>query len=123
MIKQNTVLVRPLFKSTNTSSCILNLFFNNKSLIKHSCNFSAVPISFLSSLQRSRSLPRSRATVPQLSNNHTELVNFIQAIIITGTISVRRRNKRTITFKSQNISIILILFIPPQHFPVHSTFI
>jgi hypothetical protein len=38
-----------------------------------------------------------RTTVPELSINHTELVNFIQAIISTGTISVGKRNKRTIT--------------------------
>jgi hypothetical protein len=32
-----------------------------------------------------------RTTVPELSINHTELVNFIQAIISTGTISVGKR--------------------------------
>ena len=29
-----------------------------------------------------------RTTVPKLSINHAELVNFIQAIVSTGTISV-----------------------------------
>jgi hypothetical protein len=32
----------------------------------------------------------SRTTVPKLSINHTELVNFIQAIVSTGTISVEK---------------------------------
>ena len=42
-----------------------------------------------------------RTIVPKLSINHTELVNFIQAIVSTGTISVGKRNKRTITFISE----------------------
>jgi hypothetical protein len=35
-----------------------------------------------------------RTTVPELSINHTELVNFIQAIISTGTISVGKQSKK-----------------------------
>jgi hypothetical protein len=39
-----------------------------------------------------------RTTVPKLSINHTELVNFILAIVSTGTISVGKQSKRTTTF-------------------------
>ena len=42
-----------------------------------------------------------RTTVPKLSINHTELVNFIQAIISTGTISVGKQSERTTTFVSE----------------------
>jgi hypothetical protein len=49
-----------------------------------------------------------RTTVPMLSINHTELVNFILAIVSTGTISVGKQSKRTTTFASElqyNISV------------------
>jgi hypothetical protein len=42
-----------------------------------------------------------RTTVPELSINHTELVNFIQAIISTGTIGVGKQSERTTTFVSE----------------------
>ena len=59
-------------------------------------NKRAVPISFLSSHQRSWILPRSwpscSPTFPKIHTNNTELVNFILKIINSTNVTIGARN-------------------------------